>query len=72
MNWLQQFSTTHKHSRYLINRVEERWITLGLSANGGLLVVVHTYDEVNDDIARIRIISARKATKREKLQYQGE
>ena len=52
--------------------VEERWITLGLSANGSLLVVVHTYNEINDDVARIRIISARKVTKREKLQYQGE
>ena len=50
---------------------EERWVTIGLSANGNLIVVVHTYDEKNDDLARIRIISARKATKREKLQYQG-
>ena len=52
--------------------VEERWISLGLSANGNLLVVVHTYNEINEEIARIRIISARKATKREKLQYEGK
>lgn len=42
--------------------LEERWITLGLSGNGNLLVVVHTYSDVDRDAARIRIISARKAT----------
>jgi uncharacterized DUF497 family protein len=36
---------------------EERFVTIGLDANGILLVVVYTYRE--DDI---RIISARKAT----------
>lgn len=51
--------------------IEDRWITLGISGNGNLLVVVHTYNEVNDEVARIRIISARKATKREKIQYEG-
>ena len=55
----------HEHS----DSVEERWITLGLSPNGNLLVVVHTYNEINNDLARIRIISARKATEKESLQY---
>jgi uncharacterized DUF497 family protein len=26
---------------------EDRWITLGISENGNLLVVVHTYNEIN-------------------------
>lgn len=54
------------------NSIEDRWITLGISGNEYLLVVVHTYNEINDKVARIRIISARKATKREIVQYQGE
>ncbi len=52
--------------------VEKRWISLGLSGNGNILLVVHTYNDINEEGARIRIISARKATKREKSQYQGE
>jgi len=45
---------------------EERFILLGLSAAFRVLVVVHTY-RAHDDI--IRIISARKATKVERQQY---
>ena len=43
---------------------EERFITLGLDAFGRLLVVVHTWREDER-----RIISARKATKKEFKQY---
>ena len=50
---------------------EERWISLGISINGNLLVVVHTYKQIDDDTALIRIISARRATKNENKQYQG-
>ena len=39
---------------------EERWITFGMSSQGRLLVVAHT-----ERGERIRIISARLATKRE-------
>jgi uncharacterized DUF497 family protein len=49
---------------------EERWITLGLDSSGILRVVVHTFDEVSDRSYHIRIISARRATKVEGLQYQ--
>lgn len=49
---------------------EERWLTLGLAENGKLLVVVHTYHELDAGSASIRIISARPATKREKRQYE--
>ena len=44
---------------------EERWITLGLAASEKLLVVCHTYKEIDVDSAIIRIFSSRKATKRE-------
>ncbi len=48
---------------------EDRWITLGMDINGNLLVVVHTFDQINENSCKIRIISARKATKREIKQY---
>ena len=47
--------------------LEERFIILGFSNKLNLLVVVHIYQE-NDEV--IRIISARKATKRESKYYQ--
>lgn len=46
---------------------EERFLILGLSEKLNMLVVCHCYRE-NDEI--IRIISARKATKNEKKQYE--
>jgi len=47
---------------------EDRFIILGISKFLNLLVVCHCYKE-NDKI--IRIISARKATTKEKKQYGG-
>ena len=47
------------------SRGEERFILLGQSGHGRLLVVVHTED--ND---HIRIISARRASRREKKTYE--
>ena len=46
---------------------EERFIVLGTDAFGRLLVVVYTWRGEN----RIRIISARKATRYERTQYEG-
>ena len=48
---------------------EDRWITLGLSASRGLLVVCHTFEWVDPSVARIRIFSCRKATQHESRQY---
>jgi uncharacterized DUF497 family protein len=45
---------------------EERFVTLGTDALGGLLVVVYTWRE-----DCIRIISARKATPRERRSYEN-
>lgn len=50
---------------------EERWITLGQSASGQYIVVVHTFDQVEENRVEIRIISARKATRQEIQQYEG-
>lgn len=49
---------------------EERWITLGLAETGQLVVVVHTFEEHPRE-ARIRVISARYATARERRQYES-
>jgi uncharacterized DUF497 family protein len=49
----------HVHST-----AEDRWVTIGRSVRGELVVVVHTED---DEI--IRIISARLATKKEAHAY---
>jgi uncharacterized DUF497 family protein len=43
---------------------EERWITLGIDAFGNLLVAVYTWRG-----ADVRLISARRATLRERNQY---
>lgn len=48
---------------------EDRWITLGLSENGGVLVVCHTFKQIDPTTVQIRIISSRKATRREIRQY---
>jgi uncharacterized protein len=48
---------------------EDRWITLGLSADRGLLVVCHTFEWVDPSVARVRIFSCRKATQYESRQY---
>ena len=53
------------------SKAEDRWITLGVSAGGGLLVVHHTFEEIDANTVRIRIFSSRKATQNEADQYGG-
>ena len=48
---------------------EERWITFGLSSSGKLLVVNHTFKEIDSRKCIIRIFSSRKANKSEAKQY---
>ncbi|NOT11919.1 MAG: BrnT family toxin [Methylococcaceae bacterium] len=49
---------------------EERWCTLGKNSKGHLIVVIHTFEEHNNQKAALRIISARKATNHEQQQYE--
>lgn len=49
---------------------EERWITIGLDESGVLLVLSHKFTSLHRESSRIRIISARKATKSETEQYE--
>lgn len=56
-----------EHSDY-----EERWHTLGCSAQGRLLLVAHTFQSTGPMDAKIRLISARPTTRREKRLYADE
>jgi uncharacterized DUF497 family protein len=55
------------HSQY-----EEHWFTLGLDTRGVLLAVAHTYQAAGPASVRVRIISARPATKQERRFYEDE
>ena len=56
-----------KHSEH-----EDRWATIGIDKNGILLVVVHTFQQLDVNCCKIRIVSARKAIRKESKQYQEE
>ena|SRR3989338_5041216 len=59
---LSQFDVDHSEN-------DERWVTLGFDSTGTLLVVCHTFRELDPRCASVRIFSARKATKSEARQY---
>ncbi len=51
---------------------ERRWQTLGMVDGVLLLLVAHTVEFVGDDSEIIRIISARRADRKEKRRYEKE
>lgn len=48
---------------------EERWLTIGIDETTRTLVVIHTYMSIDKHNCTIRLISARKATKKEQQIY---
>ena len=66
-SWIQTLYRCFDEQR---SEDEERWITLGLDHTGTLLVICHTYREETETSARVRLISARRATKNEVKQYE--
>ncbi|HXW28890.1 MAG TPA: BrnT family toxin [Xanthobacteraceae bacterium] len=48
---------------------DERWVTLGQTSSGNLLLVVHTWVDIDADRSAVRIISARRPTRSEARQY---
>jgi len=54
------------------NEDEDRWVTIGVDINTKTLIVIHTYISIDNENCNIRIISARKATKKEQQIYLGE
>jgi uncharacterized protein len=61
------FSATRMDAYFMIRSSEDRFILLGVSSVARTLVVVHSYRE-NDSV--VRIISARKATRKEVRFYE--
>jgi uncharacterized DUF497 family protein len=51
---------------------EERWQTIGLIDVVAVVLVAHTFHEDDHGEETIRIISARRATKRERQRYEQE
>ena len=51
------------------SNTEDRWVTIGISGKGRLLVVVHTFQQEREDAFTIRVISSRRATKQEIRTY---
>jgi len=49
---------------------EYRWQTVGMAGGALLLLVAHTINTDDDTIETIRIISARKANKKERARYE--
>lgn len=54
------------------SELEERWFTMGRSGSGELLIVVHTWEDVDPTTARVRIISTRTPTASERKWYEEE
>ena len=48
---------------------DERWVTLGRS-DGDLFVIIHTIQEIAPDEFDVRLISARRATRKEQRHYE--
>jgi len=48
---------------------EERWIIIGVDEATRTLVVIHTFISIDKNSCNIRLISARKATKKEQKIY---
>ena len=61
-NMLSIFDDKHSQN-------EDRWITIGVDLKTRALVVVHTFVSVDNETTKIRIISARRATKKEQKMY---
>ena len=51
---------------------DERWVTIGQASAGNLLVVVHTWVDMEADRSAVRIISARRPTANEARQYRED
>lgn len=49
---------------------EDRWVTLGISGSGRLLVVCHTFHDEGSEAATVRVFSARRATSTETRTYE--
>lgn len=49
---------------------ERRWVTVGRDSQKRYLLVIHTYNQIDEAVARVRIISARRPTRVEIRAYE--
>jgi uncharacterized DUF497 family protein len=49
---------------------EDRWLTVGQSDRGALLVIAHTFRQIDTEHMVVRLFSARPATPQERRQYE--
>lgn len=54
------------------SETQVRWITLGKDAGGQYALVIHTFEWLADERARVRLISARRPTKAEIRDYEEQ
>jgi hypothetical protein len=54
------------------SETEVRWITMGRELSGRYIVVIHTYRQLTELVAHIRLISARWPTRAEVRAYEDE
>jgi uncharacterized DUF497 family protein len=64
------FALTIPDDEHSVNEV--RWITMGRDTRGQPVLVVHTFEQLDDETARIRIISARRPTRTEARDYEEQ
>jgi hypothetical protein len=51
---------------------EERWFSVGCAASGAILSVVYLWSEGDPNVTKIRLISARSASRNERRQYEAQ
>jgi uncharacterized DUF497 family protein len=49
---------------------EERWFSIGCASNGVMISIVYTWLDIGQQVTKIRLISARRATQTEIRYYQ--
>ncbi|HEV2380267.1 MAG TPA: BrnT family toxin [Terriglobia bacterium] len=49
---------------------EERWFSVGCAVDGAILSVVYVWHEIGQAMTKIRLISARRATRNETRFYE--
>jgi hypothetical protein len=54
------------------SETEARWIPLGKDAAGQYVLVVHTFEQLNHESGRVRLISARPPTRAEVHTYEED
>jgi uncharacterized DUF497 family protein len=51
---------------------EERWFSVGCAVNGAILSVVYIWHEIDEAVTKVRLISARPATRNETRFYEED